>query len=33
VAVAVLTRYPLKLDMRYGQETCRRVCAEVLRAI
>jgi beta-lactamase class A len=29
--VSILTRYPLERGMRYGQETCRIVAAEVLR--
>lgn len=30
--IAVLTRYPIKLGMPYGQETCKLVAAEVLKA-
>ncbi|MES2465073.1 MAG: serine hydrolase, partial [Armatimonadota bacterium] len=30
--VSILTRYPLERGMRYGQETCRIVASEVLRA-
>jgi hypothetical protein len=31
VVISILTRYPLERGMRYGQDTCRRVAAEVLR--
>ncbi len=29
--ISIMTRYPLERGMRYGQETCRLVAAEVLR--
>lgn len=30
--IAILTRYPLERGMAYGQETCRLVASEILRA-